>query len=66
MEEQAILQHIKEVKLVKGAGEGIIGFYLKIEDEEMLVPIESSNRHYQLIKLWYKNQSKKPFDFDFD
>lgn len=29
------------------------------------LPNDPSNRHYQLAKLWYDQQSKKPFEFVF-
>lgn len=41
-------------------------FLLTQEDgDELRVPFDPLNRHYIEISEWYKEQKKKPFEFDF-
>lgn len=34
-------------------------------DQEVVVPADPLNRHYQEVKEWYDKQKKKPFKYDF-
>lgn len=38
----------------------------QVDGDELRVPFDPINRHYNEIKDWYAEQKKPPFKFDFD
>lgn len=42
-------------------------FVVTLDDgQELFVPLDPANRHYQEVNAWYKQQGDKPFDFEFE
>lgn len=42
-------------------------FYIKtVEGDKLYAPIDPSNRHYQEVRAWYREQDHKPFEFEFE
>lgn len=60
------MENIKTVKLIKNDFNEELFLVTYLDKSELLVSTTATlNRHFIDVQMWYIEQEKKPFDFDF-